>query len=98
MSWAEGEEDRPAALPWQSSLVVISQLQEVESCDIDLSDFSKCKNCEYKHQSSLGVMGQWRTPWGSHQMTDRRVGGCELQYLEPPGTQTLLSTSRENMW
>lgn len=74
MSWAEGEGDQPAALPWQSSLVAISQLQKLESCDIDLSDFNECKNSEYTHQTSLGLMGQWRAPQGSHRMTDRESG------------------------
>ncbi|XP_054430126.1 vomeromodulin-like [Pteronotus mesoamericanus] len=30
-------------------------LKEAKSCDIDVSDFTECKNCEYKHPTSLGL-------------------------------------------
>lgn len=37
---------------------VILQIQNSKSCDIDLRNFNKCENCEYKHQTSLGLTGQ----------------------------------------
>ncbi|XP_045689151.1 vomeromodulin-like [Phyllostomus hastatus] len=30
-------------------------LEEAKSCDIDLSDFTECKNCEYRHTTSQGL-------------------------------------------
>ncbi|XP_054580250.1 vomeromodulin-like [Eptesicus fuscus] len=37
------------------TVAIKEKMKESTSCDIDLSDFSECKNCEYKHLSSLGL-------------------------------------------